>query len=74
MTATDITKRISGLTLRGKAENIAGLQIADLVATPIGRHVIGKATKEDFRIIEGKFRRVGRGGYIGTGLVILPRN
>lgn len=68
-----IGKRIGNLLLRPKQQNIAGLQLADLVVSPIGRHVIGKKAHEDFRIIEEKFRRVGgRSGYLGTGLVLLP--
>lgn len=40
--AAQIQRRIAGLTPRSKSKNIAGLQLADLVATPIGRHVLGK--------------------------------
>ena len=40
--ATDIETRIAGLSLRAKSENVAGLQLADLVVSPIGRHVLGK--------------------------------
>ena len=58
--------------IREKSENIAGLQLADLVVTPIGRFVLGKRIKEDFWIIEKKFRNFGR-GYEGTGLIILPK-
>lgn len=68
-----VRERISDIRHRSKRENIAALQVADLVATPIGRHVIGRRTHEDFRIIEEKFRRNARGDYQGTGLVILPR-
>ena len=73
MQARDIEKRITGLNLRPKTANIAGLQLADLVVGPIGRHVLGKPIKEDFRIIEGKFRRDRRGSYQGYGLVVLPK-
>ncbi len=71
--ATEIERRISGLTLRDKHINIAGLQLADLVVSPIGRHVIGKSVTEDYQIIEGKFRRASKRGYMGTGLIILPK-
>jgi hypothetical protein len=70
--ASTVSERITGLSLRAKRENIAGLQLADLVVSPIGRFVLGKPTKEDFRIIEGKFRRRG-GRYEGAGLVVLPK-
>jgi len=67
-----INRRIQSLNLRGKTDNIAGLQLADLVVSPIGRHVAGKTAREDFRIIEAKFRRDAHGNYDGHGLVILP--
>jgi hypothetical protein len=53
---------ISALKLRPKSANIAGLQVADLVASPIGRYVIGKTSREDWRIIERKFRQRRCGG------------
>lgn len=71
--AIEIERKIVGLNLRDKRANIAGLRLADLVVAPIGRHVTGRPTKEDFRIIESKFRRAGRGGYLGTGLVVFPK-
>lgn len=71
--ATKVDNRIQGMTLRKKKDNIAGLQIADLVVSPIGRHVLGKVDREDFRIIEKKFRRSWSGNYQGYGLVIMPR-
>jgi len=73
MQAVEIDRRIRALTLRDKAENIAGLQLADLVVTPIGRRVLGKSIKEDYRIIESKFRRNWRGEVEGYGLVVLPK-
>jgi len=71
--AKDIIDRIAGLVLRSKSENVAGLQLADLVVTPIGRHVLGKRDKEDWRIVEKKLRRSRDGRVEGAGLVILPR-
>ena len=47
--------------------------MTDLVATPIGRYVLGKQIKEDFRIIETKFRRNREGGFSESGLVVLPK-
>lgn len=73
LSATDIQRRVSGLNLRAKSENIAGLQLADLVVSPIGRHVLGKTDKEDYKIIESKFRSGPNGQFEGYGLVILPR-
>jgi hypothetical protein len=71
---TKLVKRISGLTLRDKSSGIAALELADLVVSPIGRHIVGKTPKEDFRIIEQKFRRDASGNYLGPGLVTLPKN
>jgi len=71
--ANDIEKRVAGLNLRAKGANIAGLQLADLMVTPIGRKVLGKAVKEDYRVVEGKFRRSPSGRIDGYGLVVLPK-
>ncbi len=71
--ASEIEDRILALNLREKKDNIAGLQLADLVVSPIGRHVLGKPDKDDWRIVKQKFRR-NRGGKVeGFGLVILPK-
>jgi hypothetical protein len=70
--AKTIDARIQGLRSRPKTDNIAGLQLADLVVSPIGRFVLGKPTKEDWSIIEAKFRRY-KGTYNGAGLVVLPK-
>lgn len=73
ISARSIEKRIASLSLRSKSENIAGLQLADLVVSPIGRHVLGKQIKEDFKIIASKFRRNENGEHKGYGLVVLPK-
>ncbi|WP_020494532.1 DUF3800 domain-containing protein [Verrucomicrobium sp. 3C] len=62
-----------GLTPRPKSANLTGLQLADLVATPIGRHAIGKPANEDWRIVYGKFRPKRAGKVNGHGLVILRK-
>jgi hypothetical protein len=67
-----VRRRIDGLVMRSKQECLAGLELADLVVSPIGRFVLGRPIKEDFRIIESKFRQLGR-GYQGPGLVVLPK-
>lgn len=71
--AVELEERITGLTLRDKRANIAGLQLADLIASPIGRHVIGKTDKPDWHVVEGKFRRGKAGRVDGYGLVVLPK-
>jgi hypothetical protein len=71
--AKTIEERIVGLTTRNKKENIAGMQLADLVVSPLGRFVLGKKIKDDFKIIENKLRRDWKGDYWGIGLVVLPK-
>jgi hypothetical protein len=68
----EIKENIDGLFIKKKEVNLAGLQIADLAATPIGRYVIGKKVKKDFEIVESKFRKNADGRYKGYGLVIFP--
>ncbi len=67
-----IDQRITGLHTLPKSANIAGLQLADLVVTPIGRQVLGKIPREDWKIVESKLRRRG-GTYTDAGLIILPK-
>ena len=71
--AARIEENISQLVTKQKNENVAGLQLADLVVSPIGRFVMGRSVKEDFKIIESKFRRDRQGRYEGAGLVVLPK-
>jgi len=71
--AAQIERRITGLALRSKKDNIAGLQLADLMATPIGRGLLGKKDLQDYEIIRSKFRTNWRGEYKGFGLIVLPK-
>jgi hypothetical protein len=71
--AAQIDRRIRGVHLRDKKENIAGLQLANLVVSPIGRHILGKPDKADLRIVENKLRRSVNGRAEGFGLVVLPK-
>jgi hypothetical protein len=71
--ASEVRRRISELHIRDKSQDIAGLQIADLIVSPIGRHVLGKSAKADWEIIKQKFRRAADGRYKGFGLVVLPK-
>ena len=41
--------------------------------TPIGRKILGKPIKEDYRVVEEKFRRSPNGRIDGYGLVVLPK-
>ena len=77
---TKIRKRIHNFAIHDKRENLAGLQMADIAATPIGRHVVGKKTYagyssegDFFRIVERRFRKDWKSNYQGMGLVVLPK-
>ncbi|PSR19972.1 MAG: DUF3800 domain-containing protein [Sulfobacillus acidophilus] len=71
---SDIRKTITSLNIYPKLANIAGLQLADLVVSPIGRHYLGKNPHEDYAIIEQKFRRGPRREIDGYGLIVLPKS
>ncbi len=70
--ARTIDGRIIDLSLKDKRVNVGGLELADLVVSPIGRAIIGKPRQKDWDIVESKFRRMG-GTYLGYGLKILPK-
>ena len=67
-----VRERLSTLSLFDKKDDVAGLQLADLVVSPIGRYVLGKPTKEDWEIVKRKLRRSPRGHVENYGLVVLP--
>ncbi len=73
VSASEVRNRISDLHIRDKKQNIAGLQIADLIVSPVGRYVLGKKPRQDWQIIKAKFRSARGGRYKGYGLVILPK-
>jgi len=80
VSASKIANRIRNFAIRNKSENVAGLQLADIIATPIARHVLGKPTypryseQGDFySVIASKFRRDRFGRAEGMGLVVLPK-
>jgi hypothetical protein len=56
-----------------KKHNSTGLQLADLVAQPIGRHVVKPdQPNRAYDILEPKFRRGPGGRVLGFGLKIFP--
>ena len=80
LSATKVTKRIHNFAIRKESANLAGLQLADVVATPIARHVLGKTTYpkyseggDFFSAVQRKFRCDRQGRYEGMGLVVLPK-
>lgn len=68
-----VNKRIVDLVLRDKSLNITGLQLADLVVSPIARHAIGKTPRNDWTIVESKLCKKASGEYEGYGIVYLPK-
>ena len=56
-----------------KSANVPGLQLADLIARPIGRHVLDPGqSNRAFEVIEPKLDRSPRGEVRGWGLKIFP--
>ncbi|MBI2268040.1 MAG: DUF3800 domain-containing protein [Candidatus Blackburnbacteria bacterium] len=59
-----------------KSQNEAGLQIADLLATPIGRSILGNKPKPgheiDYSVLKNKFSKKKKNAE-ELGLIILPK-
>jgi len=65
--------RVRGLGFHGKKENIIGLQIADLCAYPLARHLINpKEPYVPFDIIKDKLYCSPKGQFRGWGLKVFP--
>ena len=61
------------IILADKRSNSAGLQIADLIARPIGRQILKpEQPNRAYEIIEKKFRRNLKGNLNGWGLKLFP--
>jgi len=61
------------LVFTDKKSNSVGLQIADLIARPIGLKIIrANQTNKAYEIIKTKFRSNSRGDIKGYGLEIFP--
>ena len=65
--AATVRRRIASLSLHSKADRIVGLELADLVVTPIGRHVFGRPDQPDWHIVREKFH-----GGADSAVTILP--
>ena len=62
-----------GLVVRKKRDNDCGLQLADLCAYPIARHIINNSELNPaFDVIKPKIRS-GPKGYIGYGIKVFPQ-
>jgi len=71
ITSSQIRKKFRSFRIRDKKKNLAGLQIADLCALPIGRNYLRKKSILDYKIIKSKFRE-RKGEIKGYGLIIIP--
>lgn len=70
----EVRRKLVDLSFNQKSQNIAGHQIADLVAYPIGSYVL-RPKKENpaFAIVEKKLhRKRGTNQYLNYGLKIFP--
>lgn len=66
-------QRVVDFKMMAKRDNNIGLQIADLCAYPIARHVLNSEEPYiPFKIIEGKIRKGSNGRIEGYGLKIFP--
>jgi len=75
MRPTDINHRISNLELKTKQDNLAGLEIADLIVTPIARNFLNRTSRIDLDILHSKIWINNISGEKnGHGLIILPKN
>ena len=70
----EIQRKFIELAFNQKTQNIAGIQIADLAAYPIGRWILDKTKKNKaYEIIETKFhKKPGIKDYLNYGLKIFP--
>jgi hypothetical protein len=71
----EIGAKVIDLVLKDKKPHLVGLQLADLVITPIGRHKAGMPAKPDqvqWTVVESKLRRSLGGRYDGWGLIVRP--
>lgn len=67
-----IDNRVTGLSLKAKSLNIAGLQLADLVISPVARHHIGKHTHGNWEVVKSKLCADSTGNTKGYGLIEHP--
>jgi hypothetical protein len=68
-----IARRIPTLEFRSKNDGEVGLELADLVVTPLGRWVAGMPDKPDLEVVRAKLRTRPNGSWEGAGLVVLPK-
>lgn len=65
--------RVTDFSFKHKRENAIGLQLADLCAYPLARHVLNvKEPYAPFEIISGKIYCNAKGETKGYGLKVFP--
>ncbi len=66
----------SGIQFRHKSDNVAGLQIADMVASPLARHFLGKSERVghqlSYEVVFSKVRNI-KGRWENIGVTVLPK-
>lgn len=73
VTSERFRQRIEDFIMRFKRDNDIGLQISDLCAYPLARHVLNSGEPYiPFKIIESKLRRGNNGKIDGYGLKVFP--
>ncbi|MEP7162952.1 MAG: DUF3800 domain-containing protein [Candidatus Moraniibacteriota bacterium] len=68
-----LAEKVTEFTIIPKSQSVGGLEIADLIASPIGRKLMRKSSKEDWQVIKRKFRKNASGHIIGHGMIIFPK-
>jgi hypothetical protein len=75
--ASEIKLKLEGsISLRKKSDNIAGLQLADMVASPLARHFLGKPERVGQQLsYESVFRKVRNtnGHWKNIGITVFPQ-
>lgn len=71
--AANINDKIENLHLKRKGDNLAGLEIADAIVTPIARRILGRNSRISLDVIKQKMRKDNLGEVMGYGLVVLPK-
>lgn len=69
LSGSAIRHRIASLSFHDKSERLIGLELADLVVTPIGRHVAGQADLPDWEVVREKLH-----GGNEAAIEIIPAN
>jgi hypothetical protein len=68
-----LKNQIQRFSFHSKQDNIVGLQIADLCAYPLARHLVNpKEPYTPFEVIKSKLRCSPKGQFMGRGLKVFP--